>query len=146
MGEVMGVAQRTYASYERNERIPDALALVPLAREGWNINWLLSGEGAERQEASAPLRGSQDLSEEGLTIALEITDDIVRSEGATYVPRVLYARLLRLMYQGVTQGLPVAEILDFGRGSVRAVLSGSSSGVSDVGQQAMGKAGQGGGR
>lgn len=51
MGEVMGVAHRTYASYERNERIPDANALAPLVAEGWNANWLLTGEGPERLEA-----------------------------------------------------------------------------------------------
>lgn len=51
MGQVMGVAQRTYASYERNERTPDADALLPLVEEGWNANWLLTGEGPERLEA-----------------------------------------------------------------------------------------------
>lgn len=118
---------------------------------GWNANWLLTGEGPERLDGLQVAEGrsgyaSQDLSEEQLTIALEITDDIIREEGARYVPRILFARLLRLMYQGVAQGLPMAEIHDFGRNAVRAAISGTGNEVGDVGQQGVGKSGQGGRR
>ena len=85
--------------------------------------------------------GSQDLSEADLNVALEYTDDIIRATRATYVPRSLYAKLLRLMYQGVAQGLPVAEIHELGQQLVRAVISGtgeqgngSQSGMDGPGQ------------
>lgn len=44
----MEVSARTYAYYERGERNPDAEALVPLCVEGWNVNWILTGDGPER--------------------------------------------------------------------------------------------------
>lgn len=124
MAEHLMVSARTYGHWERSERTPDAHALVQLCVDGWNGHWLLTGEGPERLEAAVQSQ-SQDLSEANLNIALEFTDDIIRATRATYVPRALYARLLRLMYMGVTQGLPVAEIHDIGQQLVRAVISGT---------------------
>lgn len=51
MAAVMQVSPRTLSYYESGERMPDAFALRPLAAEGWNINWLLTGEGSERLSA-----------------------------------------------------------------------------------------------
>jgi transcriptional regulator with XRE-family HTH domain len=56
MAALMGVCTRTYAYYERGQRVPDAYGLAALYAHGWNINWLLSGEGAvdvPAMEASA---------------------------------------------------------------------------------------------
>ena len=47
----LGVHLNTYSRWERGERAPDAYALAVLAAEGWNINWLLTGEGSERLSA-----------------------------------------------------------------------------------------------
>lgn len=44
----LGVHLNTYSRWERGERAPDAYALAVLAAEGWNINWLLTGDGPER--------------------------------------------------------------------------------------------------
>lgn len=51
MAAALGVAGRTYANYERDERVPDADTLALLVQDGWNANWLLTGEGPERLEA-----------------------------------------------------------------------------------------------
>ncbi len=142
--DFLGVSARSVTNYVNGVRPPDAGTLARVARAGWNINWLLTGEGAERADQVAETRasyGSQDLSEADLNVALEYTDDIIRATRATYVPRSLYAKLLRLMYQGVAQGLPVAEIHELGQQLVRAVISGtgeqgngSQSGMDGPGQ------------
>lgn len=147
--EFLRVATGTYQNYERGARSPDAAVLECLVELGWNANWILTGEGPELlKDAQAPEGGagiaSHDVSEEALTIALEITDDIIQGEGARYVPRTLYARLLRLMYQGVTQGLPMAEVRDLGGAAARKSLG--TGDAEDDGKQEVGRAGQGGGR
>lgn len=53
--EVLGVGKSTYQNYERDDRLPDADALCRLPKLGWNVNWLLTGEGQERLE---PLSGA----------------------------------------------------------------------------------------
>lgn len=147
-GERIGIHKNTVGTYERGEREIGALALARIAEMGWNANWLLTGEGQERPSGVAETRAgyeSQDLSEEQLTIALEITDDIIRTEGARYVPRTVYARILRLMYQGIAQGLPVADVHDIGQQAVRAAISGTGVDT-DGSQSGVGGPGQGGGR
>lgn len=138
----VGLHKNTLGTYERGEREIGALSLAAYVAKGWNANWMLTGEGPERLEAALQSQ-SQDLSEANLNIALEYTDDIIRATRATYVPRSLYAKLLRLMYQGVTQGLPVAEIHEIGQQLVRAVISGTGS-QGDVGQSGMDGAGSSG--
>src|SRR5690606_24937163 len=112
----LSVPLRTYQNYEQGKREPDLRTLQAIAGLGWNLHWLLTGEGPQRLEdtrrvadQAGSYAGSQELSEEAVTIALQITDDIIRDEGARYVPRVLYGRLFRLMLEGITQGLPVAD-------------------------------------
>ena len=129
------------ARYIRGENVPpfDVAARLCLAA-GRSLEWLATGNTPKLLE-TAFQSGSQDLSEANLNIALEYTDDIIRATRATYVPRSLYAKLLRLMYEGVTRGLPLAEIHDLGQQLVRAVISGtgeqgngSQSGLDGPGQ------------
>ena len=91
---------------------------MPLARlcaaAGVRMEWLASGQEPQHLqgsgEADAP---SQDLSVDDLIFALEMTDEIIREEGAKYVPRSLYARLLRSLYIGYSQRrLPVAQVYE----------------------------------
>ena len=140
-GPKIGVHKNTLGHYERGTREVGADALRSLVYLGWNANWILTGEGPE-QLKGAFQSGSQDLSEANLSIALEYTDDIIRATRATYVPRSLYARLLGLMYQGVSQGLPVAEIHDIGQQLVRAVISGTGE-QGNVSQSGLDGPGQG---
>lgn len=113
-------------------------------RAGRSMEWLATG--MEQTEDPRPVDPSQDLSEPHLTIAVEIANDIIRTEGVRYVPNGLYARLLKLMYEGVSQGLPVAEVYEFGREIAAAANSGATGERNDVGKQGLGGAGQGGRR
>lgn len=140
MASVLGVAQRTYASYERNERLPDAEALEALVRhEGVDANWLLTGQGPERTggdgrvaEAHSPyVTASQDLSADHLTIALELADEALRG---LWLPRRGYAELVALVYAALTQGLPYAEILEIARPAARQR---AGEGAGDGGEQGM---------
>lgn len=49
--EKLGIHVNTYSRWERGERSPDPYSLTVLATEGWNINWLLTGEGPQRLDA-----------------------------------------------------------------------------------------------
>lgn len=123
-GPEVGIHKNTLGTYERGEREIGALSLAAYVGKGWNANWVLTGEGPERLEPAFQSH-SQDLSEAHLNIALEYTDDIIRATRTTYVPRSHYAKLLWLMYQGVSQGLPVADIYEIGQQAVRAASSGT---------------------
>ncbi|HEY0503590.1 MAG TPA: hypothetical protein VGD42_08850 [Lysobacter sp.] len=76
MAAALGVAARTYANYERDERVLDAVALTRIVEEGWNANWVLTGEGPERlNDAAAPAGlASHPLRVDLLTLAVELID------------------------------------------------------------------------
>lgn len=120
MAQFLGVAHRTYASYERNERVPDADLLRSLvARENVGAHWLLTGEGSEteaqwgvREERAVYAAVSQDLSVETLSIALELADEALRG---LWLPRREYAELVAGVYAMLQQGLPYADILELSR-------------------------------
>lgn len=146
IADKLAVSLRTYANYERGERAPDAETLLALVEEGWNANWLLTGHGPERatedgaavsaagnDTAHAP---SQVLSDEALTIALELAD---KALGGGYLPRPRYAKLVRLLYEGITQGLPFAQVLQFGQKASAAMANGDE--VND-GEQGLGQPGR----
>lgn len=91
MARVLGVSARTYAYYEQGERVPDGEALAQLVAEGWNVNWLLTGEGPERlsQFQVADARGryeSHALRMEALTLAVELIDSELERAGKTLPP------------------------------------------------------------
>jgi transcriptional regulator with XRE-family HTH domain len=116
MAELMGIAHRTYASYERDERIPDADALARLAEAGWNANWLLTGEGPERLEASSGAALSRSgsvvagvshsMNLDVLKMAVGLADQQL---GRSTHPD--YAEIVSLIYDLVLEGLPEAQIV-----------------------------------
>jgi transcriptional regulator with XRE-family HTH domain len=50
MAERLNVSARTYASYERGEVQIGCDALGYYAAMGWNVNWLITGDGPEKIE------------------------------------------------------------------------------------------------
>lgn len=207
MAAALAVAPRTYANYERGERLPDAEALARLVHEGWNANWVLTGAGDEHLSARQYLQAhfvrwaadqftltphvaagmfandygrghvgtfktpvpdwvraqvpkltleealalpdsepdvadnrappaSHPLSDDNLTIAIEFAD---RCVGDGWLPRPLYAKLVRLLYEGVTQGLPVADVLQIGKRVSQAMAQGETI---DDGEHEVGAAGR----
>lgn len=102
MGAVMGVTGRAYANYERGERVPDATALAHLADEGWNINWLLTGQGNPRtdgtgQAATPPSAASASLNQQILQEAVETALEIIEKTGRYPDSRGI-ARMVCLLY------------------------------------------------
>ncbi|WP_345778742.1 helix-turn-helix transcriptional regulator [Xanthomonas nasturtii] len=128
MAELMGIAKRTYASYERNERVPDALMLKPLLDEGWNANWLISGNGSERLEAlndrgfatdeTADTPLSQPPRFESLTLAIQLAEEAL--DGGRLEPAD-YAQLVSLIHDALVNGLPSAQVLAFARPAARGI-------------------------
>ncbi len=116
MAQHLGVSQRTYGYWERNERSPDASALAALATEGWSVNWLLTGEGPETLdrvgEPAAAYDASQEVSGKDLMIAIELAEWRLRHFGE-WLPKPRFFDLVAEVLQGVRKGLPWAEILGF---------------------------------
>jgi hypothetical protein len=128
MAAVMGIAPRTYAYYEKGIREPNALALSPLVREGWNLNWLLTGEGPERLNDPRALVPSQDLSARELTIALELAEEKLRNEGL-WLPKSDFSELVLLILEKLREGWAYNRIANH----VALILDRISKGESDVG-------------
>ena len=137
MAEKLGIGLRTWQNYERDDRDPDAKTLMGLHALGWSVDWLLTGQGREKV-SEAPGAGSHQLSDEHLSIALELAD---RAIGVGWLPRPRYAQLVRLLYEGITQGLPMAQIEQFARSAAKSLAEG---GRVDDGQSQVGGAGEGG--
>lgn len=49
-----GVSLRAYNSYENGKRFPAEELLSWLAQQGYNVNWLLTGQGSMRGEDTVP--------------------------------------------------------------------------------------------
>lgn len=112
----LGVAVSSYQHYERDERSPDLAFLGRLMAEGWSVNWLISGEGAERldqgvEDATGVSGGSQALSQETLKIALQMAVDL----DVLLLPPPKQARMIELIYGLLVEGLPEAKVLVFAR-------------------------------
>ncbi|MGE4334487.1 MAG: helix-turn-helix transcriptional regulator [Pigmentiphaga sp.] len=117
MADHLGIGKRTYAGYERDEAEIGAAPLAILVRDGWNANWLLTGEGPERLEALEPAfqSQSQSVSGEDLNIAMQLADRKI--DAARKAPtRAQYAAFVAEIYNAITQGLPDADRFDFATG------------------------------
>lgn len=114
MAALLGVAKTTYGRLERGVRELGADVLTRLQGEGWNANWVLTGAGPERIGGAESLVGleSHGVSGEHLSIAVELADEALKG---LWLPRNRYYELVALIYDGLTQGLPYAEIIDFAR-------------------------------
>ena len=48
----LGLPLKSYQNYERGLREPDARTLTALAKGGWNVSWVFTGEGTKRLDPS----------------------------------------------------------------------------------------------
>lgn len=106
---MIGVHKNTLGAYERGDTAIGGEPLRHLHDAGWNLNWLLCGAG-HRKLAEAS--GASTLDEEALGIAIEMADEALRG---SWLPRRRYAALVALLYEGVHQRMPYAQLLDFAR-------------------------------
>ncbi|MCR6661868.1 MAG: helix-turn-helix domain-containing protein [Luteimonas sp.] len=136
MATKVGVALRTWQNYELDKRPPDAEVLTSLFRLGWSPTWVLTGY--EPSEAGAGVGTSQDLSGEALMVSHELTEEALRG---LWLPKHRFFDLLALIYAGVTQGLPYAEIIDFARSEASKL---AKERANDDGEQGVGGTSEGG--
>lgn len=118
------IAHRTYAAYERGETEMGAEPLARLVQEGWNANWVLTGEGPERLPLSvseplepAYLLGSQPLRQPELRLALQLVAEALGPMRATPDQ---HAELVILVAEMLLEGLPEAKVLHFARRAATA--------------------------
>src|SRR5690606_22554372 len=53
MGPLLSIGTNSWPRYENGEQIPGGKVLAALAREGFNVNWVLTGEGPMETEDHA---------------------------------------------------------------------------------------------
>lgn len=121
----LGVHTNTYARWERDEAAISAEGLAALIRDGWNANWLLTGEGPERLDAAYPQGPTETNSRVGepglsqplrvdlLTMAVELIDSELARAGRI-LPLEKRALAYSLVYEELLEPgdeLPTAKIL-----------------------------------
>ena len=140
MAGVLGVAGRTYANYERDERLPDADALQKLVEEGWNANWLLTGEGPERLDQVAGAPESQFERQGRVRIAVQLLREAEDAAGAPprWTPEqqgeatAILVRLLEI-------GTATAEVRSIAEQQVRLFSGGKRDGRPGSGAEGVGR-------
>ena len=131
----LGVPLRTYQNYERGEREPDLRTLLALQAAGWNLNWLLTGEGPERLEA-IQRKGfevgedtlgyaSHPVSAEHLSIALEMAEAKLQQENL-WLPKRDFAELVTLILEKLQEEWSYTRIRAFVDGELTRLSKGES--------------------
>lgn len=144
--EALGVPVRTYQNYEHDKREPDLRTLAGLHALGWNLNWVLTGEGQERLEAlqdsgfsanSTPqASASQPLRRADITLAVQLAEEALA--GKRLGPED-YGQLVGLIHDALVNGLPSAQVLAFARPAARGIRGSSSVEFRTPGQAAPGQ-------
>ena len=147
----LGVPDKTYSRWERGVREISAEGLSTLAARGWNLNWLLTGEGLSRmirdsyvREAGVKMNAemavaSHHVSDEWLTIALELADKVL---GDRWLPKPIYAHLTGLMYERLAGGDSYEKILRYGLTIAEDLFGGTTgAGTSGVDSPGAGRTG-----
>lgn len=111
MAAELAVSTKTYGLWERSERTPDAAALVALGTQGWNVHWIVTGDGPEQLEGAFQSH-SQDMSPTDLSMAIQLANEKIAASGLAPSPEQ-YGKFVLLLYQVLHGGLPDAEIHDF---------------------------------
>ncbi|MGH8038905.1 MAG: hypothetical protein ACREPD_14300 [Stenotrophomonas sp.] len=137
---------RTFQNYEQDKREPDLRTLAALHERGWNLNWVLMGEGPEQLDtaagaASGQLEGagddscrnspiqSQDLNQDRLILAMQAVDDALATRNA-FLPAAKRAEAVMLVYELLGSGLPEAEVIPLARRAVGLAQGGAVDGKS----------------
>ena len=108
------VGLSTYQNYERDDREPDLRTLLAAYREGWNLNWVLTGEGPERLEYLGGAAPSHPVSQKSLMLALQQVEEVV-AEHRLPMPPARKADLTLAVAELIEEGMPEAKVLRFVR-------------------------------
>lgn len=107
--KLLGVHVNTYARWERGESECGASALARLYQLGINPTWVVTGRGPKKREAA---ESSHLPRQEELKVALRLVAEALTGKS---LPPEKYAELVSLVYEGLAEGLPEAQILRFAR-------------------------------
>ncbi|HEL4296593.1 TPA: helix-turn-helix transcriptional regulator [Stenotrophomonas maltophilia] len=110
----LGIPKSTYVRYERGEREPDLRTCLALHSAGWNLNWVLTGEGPERLADLGGAVASHPVSHKSLTIALQQVEEVV-AEHQLPMPPSRKADLALAVADLIEEGMPEAKVLRFVR-------------------------------
>lgn len=136
MAAAVEVAEKTWQNYEQDKRAPDATVLKALFHLGWSPTWVLLGFEAAGEPSSG--QASQELSGESFMVAFELTEEALRDR---WLPKNRFFDLMKLVHDGISQGLPYAEVLDFARSAASELAKERKE---DGGKQGVGGSGSGG--
>ncbi|MEN5317575.1 hypothetical protein ABE509_08490 [[Pseudomonas] hibiscicola] len=134
MAALMRVAKNTYGRFERGLREIGAECLAVLVKNGWNSNWLLTGEGPERLDSGPIQRQNNDLPQSqvvrhtSVKIAAQLLQEALDDANATLAP-AQYGEALVLLAQLLEKGLPEAEVRPFARQTVGMITTGAPNGA-----------------
>lgn len=116
VGSIAAVARKSGISGSTVQNWVDGISdasrerCVMLARgTGCSLLWLVAGEGPMY---AAPSGQSQPVQQEALTMAIQLAAEALTGK---YLPPDRYAELVGLIYEGLVDGLPEAQILRFAR-------------------------------
>ena len=134
----LGVSKTTYGRWERGVREIGTDGMAALVKEGWNVNWILTGDGPERlntlQDKALSIaedaRGyaSHPVSADHLTIALEMAEGKLEQE-KLWLPKRDFAELVLLILEKLQEEWSYKRIREF----VGEELKRLSKGESDAG-------------
>ncbi|MGH8037318.1 MAG: helix-turn-helix domain-containing protein [Stenotrophomonas sp.] len=134
MAKQLRVSKNTYGRLERGVREIGADCLSQLVANGWNSNWILTGEGQERQNSpeiinkSNVLPQSQVVSLSSVKIATQLLQEALDDANADLAP-AQHGEALILLAQLLEKGLPEAEVRPFARQTVGMITTGARNGA-----------------
>jgi hypothetical protein len=120
MAGQLGVALRSYAHYEHGTREISALVLQRLSELGFNANWVLTGQGAERQISALGIGADAGRSQparldpEKLRFALEVVEEALAASGRAADPAGkahLVAKIYETFLEEADVGRATATVL-----------------------------------
>lgn len=131
--KVMGVADGTLGRIKYGTGNPTLESLDQIANYFRVRTWELLTPPEQ-----AKIAPSQPVSGEALMIAADLADEALQG---LWLPKNRYFDLVALIHDGITRGLPYAQILEFARPAAREL---ANRGKTDERQLGLGAAGEGG--
>jgi len=108
-----GFSEAVVRSWRDGNSDPSRDRCVALAAgTGASLLWLVAGEGPMLAADVAPTDVSPELRQEALKMSLQLAAEAL---GDRTLPPEKHAELVSLIYEGLTEGLPEAQILRFAR-------------------------------
>lgn len=144
----IGVPLKTYQTYEQGKREPDLRTLLGIYERGWNLHWVLTGQGEERLSSFSvnELEGSGGVKKpssqsprlDEIRLAVQLAEEALN--GGKLEPAE-YAQLVTLIYDALVNGLPDAQVLAFARPAARGLHNAGKSSETDVDRSGKAAAG-----